>query len=191
MFTFADPRTSALIDLLRQHPQGVTSIEIAAIMSPPMTPRTLQRSLKKLVFAGLLTRRGSGATVRYFAGPGRVALLVKKRIPKPIVPPAVPPPPPPVPEQASNLPPKFRRLFDRMAPKIIELGFGDEGAMHDLGYAAVAERFSDDDCNDFIIAALNEFDVLQRDPTIAKYHLRPDRWDNWRPRWCKDRDLAE
>jgi hypothetical protein len=186
MFTFADHRTDTLIYFLRAHPEGVTLREIAAQLSPLPPHRTLQRWIAKLVRSGEIERRGGSKYVRYFPGPGRVPLQVKKRTPKPIV----PKPPEPSPEP-SRLPSEYQRLFDRLAPKIIRLGYVDDDARSELamGFCRQFPGVPVDDMNAFLAAAEAEFDALKRATALAKYDLTPDNWSNWRQPWCDVRGL--
>lgn len=191
-FSFSDPRTDALIRVLREHPDGATLIQIAARLTPLTPQRTLQRWLAKLVFVGLVARTGSTNQLRYFAGTGRGALPVKKRKPKAprvaVSPPIAAPRPP---EKPSRLPPQYRPLFDRLAPKIIRMGYTDDVAIDELcqGFVAEFRGAEVEAMNAFVAAAMDEFDGLDRDASLAKYKLSREDWDNWRRSWCKLRDL--
>ncbi len=197
MFTFSEPRTEALIHVLREHPAGADLIDIAVAMDPNLAQRTLQRWLAKLVAAGQIKRRGRARRTRYFAGDGRFALPVKKRVPKPVESDPVPAPkpapelPPEPDDYASELPPEFRPLFDRIAPRIIKSCLLDDVAISELAGSALREFGDEDTMNEFVEAAMAEFDALERDRTLAKYNLRPAHWDAWRPQWCDLRGLAE
>jgi hypothetical protein len=196
-FTFAEPRTEQLIRLLQRYPNGATLREIAAGLAPIPPKRTLQYWLSKLVFAGQIKRHGGSKNARYFAGSGRCHLPVKQRKPKPPPPlpaPKVAPKPPPAPiVDDSNLPPEYRPLFDKAAPKIIRMGYTDDVAIDELAHVFVAAfRNADtDSMNDFVALAMTELDSLDRDRTLAKYALKRDAWDDWRPAWCRLRDLPE
>jgi hypothetical protein len=43
--------------------------------------------------------------------------------------------------------------------------------------------------NAFILAALDEFDHLDRTTTLAKYDITPAQWSDWRAEWRLLRDL--
>jgi hypothetical protein len=190
MFTLDEPHTQQLIATLRANPDGSTFMDIAVSMNPIVPQRTLQRWLSKLVASGQIKRRGGSKNTRYFVGNGRHTLPAKKRKPKPVV--AKPPPPLPAPApEEPNLPPEYRPLFDRIAPKIIRLGFVDTDAGSELAMAACREwrNASPDTVNAFVFAAQDAFDGLDRNFALAKYDITPDQWSNWRHEWCLARDL--
>ena len=171
MFTFSDTRTDALIRVLRAHPEGASLRQIAAQMDPVPEERTLQRWLGKLIGIRLVTRDGGSKNTRYFAGNGRHAMPVKKRTPKaPVVKSTPAPVPEPTPEPSTppapkppRLPPQYRALFDRVAPKIIRLGYVDSDAASELATAACRAwpNATPDQVNAFVLAAQDAFDDLR------------------------------
>jgi hypothetical protein len=186
-----------LMSLLVANASGVTLSEIAAEMQPPMNRRTLQRWLDRLVVVNLVVRRGEARATRYFVGNGRYRMPVKQRVPKPprVKPPEPPEPPtPPQPVlQPSGLPPEYRAVFDRVAGKIIRLGFVDDTAGSELAMAACREwrGCPPDEVNAFVLAAEDEFDHLDRPTALAKYAITPEQWADWRKEWCLIRDLPD
>lgn len=196
-FTFADPRTEELIRVLHEHPDGATLAQIAARLQPIPEERTLQRWLAKLIVVRLVKRRGGSKNTRYFSGTGRVALLVKKRAPKPTKPAVSPPivapkPEAKLPEKPSHLPPQYRPLFDRLAPKIIRMGYADDVAVDELmqGFTKEFRGADVEIANGFVEAGMLEFDDLDYATAQKKYGTSKPDWDNWRTEWCTLRGLS-
>ena len=186
--------------ILRQRRRGLTWDQIAAGMAKtPIGEQVTARILAKVIGGKAKTRKTTRKRAKKAtpaARPKPVPAASKRPPPQPASVPEPVPPPEPEPEegevQASGLPKAFRAPFNRAALKILEMGYS-----YDVATTVLAEEWLKefgegvDPMNEFIEAALAEFDRLNYATAKAKFQIKPDEWEHWRQKWRVGRGLTE
>jgi hypothetical protein len=162
--------------ILKQRRRGFSWKQLVGVMADPRINENVSAKVLKKVF-GANEKSAKKST--------------KPRVQKPKTKPQTPTPKASsAPEQPSHLPPEYRPYFDRAIVNIVTTNAVDDVAIIQLGEATGGALGEDmEKLNKYVYACLDEIDQLERDATLKKYHLKAASWDDWRPQWCKFRNL--
>jgi hypothetical protein len=189
--------------VLKERRRGFTWKQIAAGMRDPRIGETVSAKVLKAMFGGEKTapkpavKRAPKAKEKPAPKAPKEHLILDPVTGERITPtPPSQPQPAPEPEaaevQESGLPKEYQPPFNRAAPSIIRMGYVDDVAASVLGQEAVKEFGEGVDLmNDFIGAAMAEFDRLDYATAKARYRIKQDAWDDWRAHWCSARGLTD
>lgn len=177
--------------ILAQRERGLTWEQIAAGMRGPRINEKVSARMLMSVFGGKAGRKSRRkAAKRKPRSPKKPKAQPKPPISAP--PPAVDAEPPKQAAAASALPTQSQTLFDRLAPKIIRMGFTDDVAINELVEGYVKEnRGAPSEASDaFAEAAMAQFDAMTYETAQSRYGIKRADWDDWRKEWCELRETA-
>lgn len=177
-----------------QRRRGLTWEQIAQGMGDPKIDETVSARTLRRIFGG---KEKAGKRARKPAAPKPKKVKPPKprliRDPKTGKLTIIPPPSvtAEAPKSMAPEPAPSGSLFDRLAPKIIRMGYAGDVAESEFVEGFVAENpGSDVDVsNAFVEASMAQLDTLSFETAQKKYGVKQDDWENWRPEWCKLRDL--